>query len=99
MDKVVGDLVRTVEDGGDLLENDVALALQLLADVGRVENDVGQDVERDPLIALEHTCKVSGVLQAGGGIELSADGLDLLRDGARAAPGRALEGHVLQEMR
>ena len=96
MDKVVGDLVRTVEDGGDLLENDVALALQLLADVGRVENDVGQDVERDPPTPLSTR---GGVLQAGGGIELSADGLDLLRDGARAAPGRALEGHVLQEMR
>src|SRR5205085_11440910 len=42
---------------------------------------------------------IGRALARGVGIEMAADRLDLLGDVAGAAPFRALEGHVLEEMR
>ena len=99
LQQLVGDLVGAVAGGGDLLQDHLALALELVLGVARDLQDVGQDVEREADVGLERAREVGGGLQAGGGIELAADRLDLLGDVAGAAPLGALEGHVLEQMR
>ena len=47
----------------------------------------------------EHMGVIGGVLRARRSVEIAAGRLDLLGDGARAAPPRALEGHVLEKVR
>ena len=84
LDEVVDDVVRAVAGGGDLLENHLALALQLVIGIERVLQDVGQDIERDADVVLEHAGVVEGGVEAGCGIELAADLLDLLGDGLGA---------------
>ena len=49
--------------------------------------------------ALQHAGVIGGGLDAGGGVEVAADRLDLLGDLARGAPRGALERHVLEQMR
>ena len=65
----------------------------------RVLQDVGEDVERERHILLQHLGVIGGALARGIGVEMAADRLDLLGDGAGAAPLGALERHVLEEMR
>ncbi len=52
----------------------------------RVLQDVGDEAERDAVVALEHAGEVGRRLHAGRGIELAADLLDLLGDLLGAAP-------------
>ncbi len=94
-DQVVG----TVARARDLLENHFALFLEFVVGEGRILQNVGQDAEGYPFIALEDACEVSGRLQPGGRIEIAADGFDLLGDIPRRARQRALERHVLQKVR
>src|SRR5262245_28825113 len=98
LQELVGDLVGAVAGGGDLLQDDLALTLELLLGVARQLQDIRENIESDADIGFEHPGKVGGGLQAGGGVELAADRLDLLGDIAGAAPLRALEGHVLEQM-
>ena len=93
--QIVGGVLR----GADLLHDDVLLALQLLGIERGIGQDVGQHVERERHIGLEHARVVGGGFHAGGGIEIAADRLDLLGDLARGAPRGALERHVLEQMR
>ena len=92
-------IVGRVGDGADLLNDDVLLAQQLVAVEGRLGQDVGEHVERQRHVGLEHARIIGGVLGAGRGIEIAADRLDFLGDLPRAAPPRALERHVFEEMR
>ena len=65
----------------------------------RVAQDVGQDVDGERHVLLEHAGVVGGRLDAGRGVDLAADRFDLLGDLDRRAGLGALEGHVLEEMR
>ena len=49
--------------------------------------------------ALSTRAEIGGRFDAGRGIEIAADRLDLLGDLARGAPLGALEGHVFEQMR
>ena len=66
---------------------------------GRVLQDVGEDVERQRHILLQHLGVIGRAFARGIGVEVAADRLDLLGDGESAAPLGALERHVLEEMR
>ena len=98
-EKVEHVVVRRVLDGADLLDDDVLLALEL----GRIEQALGQDVaddvEREADVGPDHAGEIAGPLDPGLGVEVAADVLDRLGDVARAPPSRALERHVLEEMR
>jgi hypothetical protein len=82
----------------DFLQDHRALAFQLGFLEGRVLQDVGEDVEREGDILLQHLGVVGGAFARGIGVEMAADRLDLLGDGERAAPFGALERHVLEKM-
>ncbi len=93
------DVVGRVLRGTDLLHDDVLLALQLVRLEGGIGEDVGEHVERERHVGLQHPRIIGRGLGRGAGIEVAADRLDLLDDLARGAPRRALERHVLEQMR
>src|SRR5258708_2292739 len=64
-----------------------------------MQEDVGEDVERERHILLQHLGVIGRAFARGIGVEVAADRLDLLGDRAGAAPLGALERHVLEEMR
>ena len=94
-DQVVGGVV----DLGDLLNHDVAFALELVVGHRRVLHDIGEDVDRQRHVPLEHAGDVRRLLARGVRVEVSAHRFDLFDDGERGAPLGALEGHVFEEVR
>ena len=102
----IGDLGKLVEHhvvgrvvgGADLLQDDVLFAAQLFLVEGRFRQDVGEDIDRERHMVLEHAGVIGGGFGRGCGIQLAADILDFLGDVASAAAGGALEGHVLEEV-
>ena len=92
-------IVGRIGDGADFLHDDVLLAQKFLAVEGRLGKNVGEYVECERHVGLEHARVIGGVLGSGRGIEIAADRLDLLGDLACAAPPRALERHMFEEMR
>ncbi len=92
------DVVGRVVCLADLLQDHRALALELGRVEARIHQDVGEDVERERHILLQHLGVIGRALARGIGVEVAADRLDLLGDGAGAAPLGALERHVLEEM-
>src|SRR5438874_3114295 len=93
------DVVRRVVRLTDLLQDDGALALKLGGVEARMQQDVGQDVERERHVLFQHLGVIGRALARGIGVEMAADRLDLLGDVPGAAPFGALKGHVLEEMR
>ena len=94
-DKVVG----RVLDGADLLQDHALLTREFGLVEGRVGEDVGQDVEREPGVVGEEMRIIGGLLDAGRGVEVAAGRLDLLGERAGRAAARALEGHMLEQVR
>ena len=64
-----------------------------------LHDDVGQDVDRERQVLVEHLDVVAGVFLRGERVELAADRVDRLRDVLRRPRRRALEEHVLDEVR
>jgi hypothetical protein len=96
---VEDDVVRRVDGLADLLQHHGPFAHQLLRVELRVLQDVGDQVEGERGILGQNLGIESRGLAPGIGVEVAADRLDLLGDVARATPRRALEGHVLEQMR
>ena len=92
-------ILGRIERRADLLQDDMLLAFQLRRVEDRVAQDVGEDVEGERHVVLEDPGIVGGGLDAGRGIDLAADRLDLLGDVDGRAGIGTLEGHVLEEMR
>ena len=96
---LVHQIVRRVLDHLDLFEDDVLLA----EDVGRrkrgPQHHVPQQIGRERQVLVEHLDVVAGVFLGRERVELAADRIDLLRDLLRRSARRALEQHVLDEMR
>ena len=96
--QVEGDVLGRIHGRGDLLQDHVALAGKLAAIEARRDDDVAQDVERERQVFAQHARVIGGRVDAGRGVEIAADRLDLLGDVLGAPPRGALEGHVLEEM-
>ena len=93
------EIVGRILDRADLLDDDVLLARNLLGIERRLRQDVGQHVEPERHVGFQDARIIGRHLDAGAGVEVAAHRLDLLGDLARGAARRALEGHVLEEMR
>ena len=88
LEVVEDDVVGRVVGLADLLQDHGALALQLLRVEGRVRQDVADDVGGQRQVLLQHLDVIGGLLARGVGVEVAADRLDLLGDGARRCAAR-----------
>jgi hypothetical protein len=97
--QVEDDVVGRIVGGADLLQHHALFADKF----GRIElrpgENIAQDVERERHVLAKHAGVIAGVLKAGRCVQIAADGFDFLDDLARIAPRRALERHVLEEVR
>ena len=84
LEEVEDQVVGRVVDLPDLLEDDAALLLELALVEGRALEDVADQVGGERQVGGEDAGVVGGLLARGVGVELAADGLDLLGDGAGA---------------
>ena len=94
-DHVVGGVVGLV----DLLDDDALFAGQFVLVHHRMLQDVGDDVDGQFQVFFKDLGVVRGVFAGRIGVQVAADGLDLLGDLLGVAAFGALEGHVLQQMR
>ncbi len=62
------------------------------------EARLGEDIDGERHVGRQHARKVGSRLDAGGGVDLAADVLDLRGDLEGAAPPGSLERHVLQQV-
>ena len=95
-EEVVDELLRRVLVHRDLLEDDLALLVDL-HERGR-EDHVRHDVERRLDVVVGDTREDDGVLARGRGVELGAHRVERLRDRLRVEAARALEEQVLDEV-
>jgi hypothetical protein len=93
------EIVGRVVDRTDLLDDDVLLTGDFVGIEAGVRQDVGQHVEPERDIGLEDARVIGRHLDPGAGVEIAADGFDLLGDLPRGATRRSFERHVLEEMR
>ncbi len=93
--QVVGRIISRT----DLLDDDVLLARQFVRIEAWLRKDIGENVEGERHVRTQHPCVIGGGLDAGGGVEIATNGLNLFSNLARTAAGSALERHVLQKMR
>jgi hypothetical protein len=88
-----------VFDHLDLFEDDALLALDVLGLQRGAHDHVGQQVDGERQVLVEHLDVVAGVLLRREGVELTTDRIDRLRYLLRGPALRALEEHVLDEVR
>jgi hypothetical protein len=84
---------------GDLLGDDLLLALQFVGVERRAQHEVGDGGQAKLQRAFQSAHLETGPLIAGGGVDRAALALDGLDDLERRSAARALEHHVLQKMR
>ena len=72
---------------GDLVEDHAALGLHLLRLDQRTGHHVGQDIDRQRQVVVEHPRVVAGVLLAGERVQLTADRVHGRGDLQRGTPG------------
>ncbi len=92
-------VVGGVEDLADFLQDHAALDLDLAFVEDRVQHDIGDHVEREGHVVLQHARVIGGHLAARVGVDVAAHVLDFLGDLQRGAPLGPLEGHMLEKMR
>src|SRR3989442_1493607 len=97
--QVVEVILRVVLDHPDLFQHHLLLLGHLPGvKLGMVE-DVREQVDALRQMVVQHLGVEGGALPGRKGIELPAERIDLPRDGLGRAPPRALEDHVLDEVR
>jgi hypothetical protein len=83
----------------DLFQNDAALAQDVFIVEDRVQNQVGENVERSGDMLIENLEIEADGFFARECVQVSTDGVDFARDILRRARLRALEDHVFDKMR
>ncbi len=92
-------VLRVVVAHRDLLEHHVAFDLDVVGGAAAAQHHVGDQVDGQLQVGVEHVRVVAGVLPGGERVQLTADGVDRLGDLDRGARRRRLEQQVFQEMR
>src|SRR5581483_370941 len=98
VEEVVDEVVGRVLGLRDLLEHDLALAVDFGGVEDRVEEEAGEQLGCHREVLAEHLGVVAGVLLAGERVEHAADRVDFLGDLCRGARARALEEQVFDEV-
>src|SRR5262249_21081501 len=95
---VPDEIIRRILGSSDLLYDHILLASELLGIECRIGENIGQYVERERNVRPQYARVVRGGFDRSGRIEIAADRFDLFRDLPGAAPRRALERHMLEQM-
>ena len=82
----------------DLLEHDVALDLDVLGGAPAPQHHVGDQVDRQLEVGVQHVRVVAGVLAGGERVQFTADGVDRLGDLHRRTRRRRLEQQMFEEV-
>mmetsp|Transcript_1750 Transcript_1750/g.4298 ORF Transcript_1750/g.4298 Transcript_1750/m.4298 type:complete len:308 (-) Transcript_1750:19-942(-) len=93
------ELLLVLVDLRHLAQDDFSFPLDGVLGDGRIEQYVGNDLDRLANILLEDLGEVRGLLARGVGVEMATHVLDLQLQLLLGALGSSLEGHVLQEVR
>ncbi len=96
---LVDQVVRRVLHHADLFEDDAPLHLDVGLREARAEDDVGQQIERDVDLLVEHVRVEGGVLLPREGVHVPAENVDDAGDVGRRTALGPLEDQVLEEMR
>ena len=83
----------------DLITDHLHLLVDFLLGIGRVEDDVGEQVHRTRHVVFEDSGVVGGVLLVGERVEVTADTLQTVQYLESVSPLSALESRVLAEVR
>ncbi len=78
--EIKNQVIGLVIGGGDFLQDDVALALQLIAIKGGFGENVGEDIEGQGPVILQHAGIIGGGFHAGRGVDFTACRFNLLGD-------------------
>ena len=97
--QLVHEVIGRVLDHLDLLEDHLLLAFDVFDSERRIHHDVREDVDGERQMLVQHFDVVARVFLCGESIQLTADGIDHLRDVFGRSRGGAFEQHVLDEMR
>ena len=84
-EQLVDEIVGRVLDHLDLFEDDLLLALDLVGGERRAQHDVGQQIDGERQVLVEHLDVVARVFLRRERVELAADRIDRLRDVLGAA--------------
>jgi hypothetical protein len=98
VEELEGHRGRVFLELGELVQDHLALALQLVGREAAVQHDVGQQLDEGRQV-LRQAFDVEGcVVLVGVGVDLGAQALGVEVDALAVARGRALEGHVLHHV-
>ncbi len=98
-EQVADHVVGVVVVHGDLVEDHLALRLDICCLESRRRHHVAEHVDRTRQVLVTHTGVEAGVLLRREGVDLAADLVELHREVERGARRRALEQQVLEEVR
>ncbi len=96
---LVDQVVRIVLVHLYFFEDDAALAADVVGIEDRVQHQVAEHIHGDGQMLVQHLDVKADAFLGGKGVHVAADGIDLAGDFFRAAVLRALEHHVLDEVR
>src|SRR6266481_1835013 len=94
----VQQIFRVVQVHLDFFQDHLAFFFYIFGIELGPQNEIGNDVERNREMLVEHFGVEANLFFGGEGVQHSADGIHLSRNGFRGAPLRAFEDHVLHEM-
>ena len=77
---LVDQIVGRVLDHLDLFEDHLLLALDVVLGEQRIADQIGEDVDGERQVLVEHLEVIAGVFLRREGVDLPADRIDLLRD-------------------
>src|SRR6266853_5576794 len=94
----VQQIFRVVQVHLDFFQDHLAFFFYIFGIELGPQNEIGNDVEGNREMLVEHFGVETNLFFGGEGVQHSADGIHLSRYGFRGAPFGALEDHVLHEM-
>ena len=95
----VDQIVGRVLDHLDLFEDHLLLALDVVLREQRIADQIGEDVDGQRQVLVQHLQVIAGVFLRRERVDLAADGVHLLRYFFCTPARSALEEHVLDEVR
>ena len=98
LEVIEDDVVGRVFGLADFLDDDALLARQFFGIEDRVLQNVGENVDGERDIVLQHAGVIGGLFASGIGVDEAADAFDLFGDAAGGAALGALERHVLEHV-